>query len=484
MTQRSNAVPPPDPSIKGKLAPGVVKRPVRRLALLSGLGAVIALVAFSAYAFVYPAKVPTIAGLAVEAMTGANPNPIVLRRPPAAPLSALAVLGKEIFYDTSLSASGVQSCASCHSAQHAYGPPNAFPVQLGGPHMTVPGYRPPPSLAYLYRQAPFSIGPEAADMDSPLPSLAQTAAQTLGISRAQKTAGVAPQAPAVVPQGGLFWDGRADTLQSQAYGPLLNPVEMANTSVDAVAAKLLQAKYHDMFRQLFGANMLKEPDMLVTEAMSALSAFQIEDQSFHAFTSKYDYWLEGRARLTHAELRGMQLFNDPDKANCAGCHLSQPGRDGLPPLFTDTQYEALGAPRNPALAENKDPKYFDMGICGPYRTDLATQTQYCGMFLTPTLRNSSKRPVYFHNAVYTTLQQVMDFYNWRNTNPEKIYPHDASGKVIKYNDIPPQYQANVDVVDAPFDRKPGDEPAMTDDEIRDIIAFVKTLDDGFDPGAH
>lgn len=484
MTDRSNAVPPSNPTLKGKPASVTVKRPRRRFALWGGLGVVLALVAFSAYALAYPAKVPALVGLAVEDLTGANPNPVVLMRPPTAPLSALAMLGKEIFYDTSLSASGVQSCASCHSPQHSYGPPNAFPVQLGGPHMNLPGYRPPPSLAYLYRQTSFTIGPEAADNDAPPPSLADTAALALGITRSQKTAGVAPDAPAVVPQGGLFWDGRADTLQSQAYGPLLNPVEMANTSQDEVVRKLAQAKYHDMFKQLFGPEILNRPDMLVAEAMSAVGAYQVEDPSFHEFTSKYDYWLEGRARLSPAELRGMQLFNDPDKANCAGCHLSQPGRDGLPPMFTDTQYEALGAPRNPALAENKNPKYFDMGICGPYRTDLASQTQYCGMFLTPTLRNSSKRPVYFHNAVYTTLQQVMDFYNLRNTNPEKVYPHDASGKVLKYNDIPPQYQANMDVLDAPFDRKLGDKPAMTDDEIRDIIAFVKTLDDGFNPDSH
>jgi cytochrome c peroxidase len=205
----------------------------------------------------------------------------------------------------------------------------------------------------------------------------------------------------------------------------------------------------------------------------------VEDQSFHAFSSKYDDWLEGKTRLSAAELHGMRLFNDPAKANCAGCHVSQPSRDGLPPLFTDTQYEALGVPRNPAIVANRDPKYFDLGVCGPFRQDLAAQTQYCGMFLTPTLRNSAERKVFFHNGVYHSLQQVMDFYNLRNTNPEKIYPLDAAGKPEKFNDIPLRYQANVDVADAPFDRKFGDAPAMTAQEITDIIAFIKTLDDGY-----
>jgi cytochrome c peroxidase len=213
--------------------------------------------------------------------------------------------------------------------------------------------------------------------------------------------------------------------------------------------------------------------------MFAVGRYQIEDPSFHAFTSKYDYWLEGHARLTYAELRGMRLFNDQDKANCAGCHLSQVGADGLPPLFTDTQYEALGVPRNPHIPANKNAQYFDLGVCGPYRQDLAAQTQYCGMFLTPTLRNSAERGVYFHNGVYHTLEQVMNFYNLRNTSPEKIYPHDASGNVDKYDDIPLRFQANVDVADAPFDRKFGDKPAMSDQDIRDIIAFLKTLSDGY-----
>jgi cytochrome c peroxidase len=180
-------------------------------------------------------------------------------------------------------------------------------------------------------------------------------------------------------------------------------------------------------------------------------------------------------------MRGYRLFNDQDKANCAGCHTSQPSRDGLPPLFTDTQYEALAAPRNLALVDTKDPNYFDLGVCGPVRKNVADQTQFCGMFKTPTLRNTALRHAYFHNGVFHTLQQVMDFYNFRDTNPEKVYPLGADGKAQKYNDIPAQYHANVDVSDPPFNRHPGDTPAMTDQDEADIIAFLKTLDDGYKP---
>ncbi|MFM0302501.1 cytochrome c peroxidase [Paraburkholderia sediminicola] len=478
MNHPSDAVLPSHLPAGGEPGPVITRRSWLRLLAWSATGIVLALVVVCAYALVYPERMPPAVGAIVEEITGANPHPVQLMRPQDAPLSAVALLGKQIFFDQTLSASGTQSCASCHSAQHSYAPDNAFPVQLGGAHMNQAGYRPPPSLAYLYRQAPFSIGPDQGDTDVPV-DMTQLASQAAGVQRAQKTALAAPAAPAMVPQGGLFWDGRADTLQNQAIGPLMNPVEMANATEADVAHKLLQTKYVEQFKQIFGPGILNNPSLLISEAMFAVGRYQTEDQSFHAFTSKYDYWLEGKARLTHAELHGLQLFNDKDKANCAGCHLSQPSKDGLPPVFTDTQYEALGVPRNPAIPANKDPKFFDMGVCGPFRDDMTKETQYCGMFLTPTLRNAAERKVFFHNGVYHDLKQVMDFYNLRNTAPEKIYPRDASGKVQKYNDLPAQYHANVDVADAPFDRKFGDQPAMTDQDIQDIIAFMKTLSDGY-----
>lgn len=94
---------------------------------------------------------------------------------------------------------------------------------------------------------------------------------------------------------------------------------------------------------------------------------------------------------------------------------------------------------------------------------------------------TAERGVYFHNGIYRRLKQVMDFHNLRNTGPGKIYPRDVSGKFARYNDIPVKYQANVDVADAPFDRKFGAKLAMTDQDINDTVAFLKTLDDGYKP---
>ena len=417
-------------------------------------------------------------GLAEATQAGLNPNPVHLYRPPVEPLSAMAQLGKAIFFDVSLSSSGALSCASCHSPDHAYGPSNDGPVMLGGADLSRQGARAVPSLTYLERHPNFSIGPEKADDDNVI-DLAQMAARGQQAARTTKTAGGAGASANIVPQGGLFWDGRADTLQDQALFPLLDPNEMDGGSAEIVADKLRGAPYAQRFVELFGAGVMRNQRLLIAEAMFAVARYQVEEQSFHPYSSKYDYWLEGKTRLSESELRGLQLFNDPDKANCAGCHTSAPSRDGLPPLFTDHQFEALGAPRNAALAGNRDPDYFDLGVCGPHRTDMIEQTQYCGMFLTPTLRNTATRHAFFHNGVFKALEQVLDFYNFRDTNPEKLFPRAADGTVLKYDDLPEKYHANVDVTDPPFDRHLGDEPAMTEQDEADIIAFLKTLTDGY-----
>ena len=425
-----------------------------------------------------PAVHPGAPGESAGAESGWNPHPVHLVRPPVAPLSAMASLGRQVFFDRTLSSSGKLACASCHSPQHFYGPPTAAPAMIGGPAMASQGVRAVPSLMYLERQPNFSIGPDNEENETV--SLTQMAALGESAARAQKTAHDTAQTAAnMVPQGGLFWDGRADTLQQQALVPMLNPLEMDGGSVAAVAARLRRAPYAGQMQQLFGPSIFTDPQMAVAEALFSVARYQIEDPSFHPYTSKFDDWLEGKARFTPAELRGYQLFNNPEKANCGGCHLDQPTPDGRPPLFTDHQFEALAAPRNPALAANRDLSYFDLGICGPWRADMQDQTQYCGMFLTPTLRNVATRHVFFHNGAFHSLQQVMDFYDFRDTEPQRVYPRGANGAVAKYNDIPRKYWANVDVADPPFNRKSGDVPAMTSADEADIIAFLRTLTDGY-----
>lgn len=411
-----------------------------------------------------------------------------------AELSAVAQLGRKMFFDPSLSSSGQMSCASCHSPEAAYGPPNGLAVQLGGVDMKRAGLRAAPSLRYLEHTPNFSIGPnqEMADNDPvPVdPNAQATPAAAVGnvkvasIAKATTDAAAKAAAEANVPQGGLDRDGRANTFQGQALGPLLDPNEMDNRDADAVLARLKAAPYADDLKQLFGANVFNQPTLALDEAMFALARFQAEEPSFHPYDSKYDAYLDGKTELSAAEQRGLKLFEDPAKGNCSSCHLDRISRDGIfRPAFTDYQFEALGVPRNRTLPFNKDANFYDLGLCGPMRTDLADATAFCGLFKTPTLRNVATRKAFFHNGVFATLDQVLHFYVERETNPAQWYGKPPSGEVEPYDDLPAHYRGNVDMVDAPYDRRKGETPALNDAEISDVIAFLGTLTDGYRPPA-
>lgn len=407
-----------------------------------------------------------------------------------AALSAVAQLGKKLFFDPSLSGNGQMSCASCHDPANHYAPANGLAVQLGGLHLDQPGIRAVPSLAYKVSTPSFSIGEESAADEaaeaSPMTeasgvALANAPASVAGPLTAQAVVKADAAAANLVPRGGMFWDGRVDSLEEQALQPMISPFEMANADVATVYAKLKKGYGKDI-SALFGDNILNDQNMMISEIGFALARYQVEEPSFHPYTSKYDYYLRGKAVLTDAEARGLKLFDDANKGNCASCHLDKMTGDGQMPNFTDFEFEALGAPRNPAIPANADAHYYDTGICGPLRNDTySVQQQNCGLFKTPTLRNVATRHVFFHNGVYRTLEEVTRFYVKRDTNPEEIYPKDASGKVVKYDDLPQQYRANIDIIDAPMNRKLGDAPALNDAEIADIVAFLRTLSDGYDP---
>jgi len=363
--------------------------------------------------------------------------------PDEAPLSVQATLGEQIFNDVSLSASGRQSCASCHDGDHAHAPANALAVQPGGPLLDQQGRRQTPSIDYLAFNTAFHF-----DADD-------------------------------TPTGGFFWDGRASSLQDQAGQPFVNPFEMANADVADVVARLSRASYAAQFQSVFGADIFSRPDDAMRAVKLALSQYQLEDADFRQFSSKYDEFLRGNVQLSDQEKRGLALFNNPDKGNCIGCHPSNRGADGSFPLFTDFTYDNLGVPRNPAIVRNQDPAYFDLGLCE--RAELASRSDLCGAFKVPSLRNVAKRQAYFHNGRFTTLKDAITFYVQRDTNPEKWYPLNADGSVNKFDDLPPQYQLNVNTVEVPYNRPLGGVPALSDAEVDDVIAFLQTLSDGYRP---
>jgi cytochrome c peroxidase len=251
---------------------------------------------------------------------------------------------------------------------------------------------------------------------------------------------------------------------------------MANASRADVVNRLRQAAYADQFREVFGAAILDNVDQAFSRVQFALQQFQKEDPRFQPFDSKYDLFLAGRASLSDAELRGLALFNNPAKGNCAVCHPSARAADGSAPLFTD-----LGVPRNRRIAATSDSAYFDLGLCGPDRTDLANRPDLCGAFKVPTLRNVATRKTFFHNGAFTNLTDVVRFYVRRDTNPEEFYPAGPDGVVQKFNDLPVQFHINVNRTEGPYNRQPGMPPALTDSEIADLVQFLGTLTDGYRP---
>jgi cytochrome c peroxidase len=363
--------------------------------------------------------------------------------------SAMTEIGRALFFDAALSASGKTACATCHDPRRAFGPPNDSPVQRGGSDGRSLGARAVPSLMYTQNVPPFTEHYFDDERDD-------------GIDQG--------------PAGGRTWDGRAQSAHDQARLPLLSPLEMANASMEAVAAKVQHAAYAAQFREAFGDKVFADPASVFKAVLLSLETFQQSPAEFYPYSSKYDAWLRHEASMSSGELKGLAAFNDPAKGNCARCHPSGM-RKGVFPQFTDFGFAAIGAPRNAGLPANSDRRYYDLGLCGPLRSDLADRKEYCGLFRTPSLRNVATRGAFFHNGVLHRLEDVVRFYAERDTRPQKWYPLGPNG-VLKFDDLPIQYHGNLDTL-PPFDRHIGDPPALSEADIRDIVAFLNALTDGY-----
>jgi cytochrome c peroxidase len=268
--------------------------------------------------------------------------------------ATLTELGRVLFFDRSLSASGRMACASCHDPAHAYGPPNALSAQKGGPHLDQMGLRPPPSLMYRAATPSFSEHYQESEGDDSIDN---------------------------GPTGGFTWDGRAASVHDQAAIPLLAPNEMANASPAEVITRLARSPSAAPFQAAFGPHVLAQPELAwkgLCWRWRSSSSTRPPSRPTAASTTP-----SCAARCSSpAEQRGFEAFNDPRRGNCASCHISAIRR-GVFPRFTDDGLIALGVPRNRSLPANADPAFFDLGLCGPLRTDLKDHPGYCGLFKTP-----------------------------------------------------------------------------------------------------
>ncbi|HVZ73429.1 MAG TPA: cytochrome c peroxidase [Polyangia bacterium] len=351
--------------------------------------------------------------------------------------ASLAKLGRAIFFDAALSEPRGTSCSSCHDPARAFSGVDGSTNGL--PRGSRPGHfarRTSPSLLYLELVPTFRLAQTGDD-------------------------------PAPAPVGGFFWDGRADSVRALARQPLLNPDEMNNADGRALAVKVRRADYGAAFARAF-PGALDDPEATLGAIGRALEAFLVTDD-MAPFSSRYDAYLRKRGTLTSQELRGLALFKDERKGNCAGCHLMDDGvADPKASPFTDFSYDAVGVPRN-ARAPRRSP---DLGLCERRDTETPTrEAAYCASFRTPSLRNVAVRASYMHNGAFTSLRDVVAYYATRGTSPRRWY----KGEV--FDDVPRRYRGAVNTRTPPYDRRPGDAPALDDAEIDAVVAFLGTLTD-------
>lgn len=367
-------------------------------------------------------------------------------------LTPIEQLGKALFFDENLSTPPGQSCAACHAPETGFTGPdsaiNAGPAVYPGAVHSRAGNRKPPTAAY--------------GGDSPVLNLDEE--EELWI-------------------GGMFWDGRAsgwmlgDPLAEQAMGPFLNNLEQNMPGAKQVIDRVAQSSYATLFETVWGANSLDSQNDLVGtyERIARSIAAYERSAEVNPFTSKYDSYLKGAVKLTKQEKSGLKLFEG--KAMCSACHLSKPGPKGEPPLFTDFTYDNLGVPKNPenpfysapASVNPAGMEWLDSGLAG-FLADAGFSEEVwegeLGKQKVPTLRNVDKRPypgfvkAYGHNGYFKSLEEIVHFYNTRDVAP---WPA-------------PEIPVNVNKDEL-------GNLGLTGEEEADVVAFLRTLTDGYQPPA-
>jgi cytochrome c peroxidase len=350
---------------------------------------------------------------------------------------AKAQLGRILFFDTSLSEPSGQSCATCHAPGTAFIDPDSSRPTSKGVHPERFGNRNTPSAMYMAFSPKFHYDHK----------------EKLYV-------------------GGQFWDGRSATLEEQAKGPFLNPVEMANPNKRAVVEKVRRASYAEQFDVVFGKGALVSVNRAYDHIAAAIAAFE-RTTEFQPFSSRYDAWLAGKGQLTEQELRGLKLYQDEKKGNCAACHPSERGPKGEPPLFTDFTYDNIGVPRNPDnpfYGQDKKfnpqgAKFVDKGL-----GDFVKQRTEDGKFKVPTLRNIAKTAPYMHNGYFKTLRGVVVFYNDRDLKPACKGDVSEAEALAQRCWPKPEIRSNLNTDEM-------GKLGLSDQEIDDIVTFMHTLND-------
>jgi cytochrome c peroxidase len=428
---------------------------------------------------------------------------------------AIVVLGKLLFFDKNLSVKRNTACAFCHNPETGFQGGsdliNRTIVNQPGSVRTRFSARKPPSAAYAAFSPPL-IYPTK-------PGEAKCAHCFIG---------------------GNFWDLRATGLRlgnpaaSQAEGSPINPTEMANREPACVVRRIAERPYRALFEQVLGprAFAIRWPanvdalcsmpndnpatrigsevpgpndtpwivPLATADRVRAQETYDLMARAIAAyeaspevspFDSKFDAFLAGKAALSPAETRGYALFNE--KARCNACHVDPKGDPR--PLFTDNTTANLGVPKNPALAyytQTKPDRYgyvadpegsafVDLGVGGFLRSPengnvawRALAPAFDGRFRTVTVRNVDKRPysgfvkAYGQNGYFKSLKEIVHFYNTRDTLPRCAAG--ARGEGVSCWPAP-EVPRNLNTHCCDL--------GLTDAQEDDLVAFLRTLTDGY-----
>jgi cytochrome c peroxidase len=231
----------------------------------------------------------------------------------------------------------------------------------------------------------------------------------------------------------FFYDSRASTLENQLNSVVHNTDEMNGSLRQSIERIQEHASYRDQFTKAYPGD--KQP---VTEYNIA-NAISSYIRSLSSFNTKFDRFMRNRSQLTDEEKRGFNLF--AGKAKCATCHYLPLFNGLVPPQFTETESEVIGTPSfaDARIADD------DLGKFNFTRSVIHQRA-----FKTPSLRHISKTAPYMHNGVFSTLEQVMAFYNTGGGA--------GSGIETDNQTLPP------------------DPLHLNRKEVRSIVAFLKTLD--------
>ncbi|MCG8610996.1 MAG: hypothetical protein MI864_10720 [Pseudomonadales bacterium] len=384
-------------------------------------------------------------------------------------------LGRALYNDVELSLNRNQSCASCHSLDKVQALVEVAPGEFELRKQPSRSFAHPDNLLSHSAVAEGSVSGRFGSLNPPTagyaaftPPFHWDGAQRLWI-------------------GGQFWNGRSKTLSDQAGQPFLNANEMAMPSKWAVVTRLRESRvYRKAFRKLFDIELMdilpyeQAPEsetpppgvFAAYKAMTvALASFE-ESRVFNRFDSKYDFVLAGMTQFTEQEARGFALFMG-EKAQCSICHsgaaTTAPDSTVFPALFSNYAYDNLGVPENANIPGNPAP---DAGLGG--RPEIAAKDpdgSEVGKQKVVSLRNVALTAPYMHNGVFRTLEQVVHFYNTRDTKPNLCSDNNDPGFAI---DCWPEAEFP-DTMNA----KEVGNLSLSPEEEADIVAFLHTLTDNY-----